>query len=190
MKWLFSFLSMFSRQGKSSSEESENPGAKPKGRSKAFWIGLMVSLIVGSQAYPMYAAPEAYGFSWEFFNPQSSLVKYQKSCSIDSPNKVNDPEAQPLLTGKQVLSYRATRIFGYEYHELSSVEIETYVDIKGVPMALVGTVSSNPSKGWSLQIPMGERYSKKISSADRLIVMLGAEEKKIIVEIPFSDFCK
>lgn len=188
MNWLTSLFAAMGFRKQSSENPSENLPQKKRG--KIFWIGLALSLIVGSQAYPMYAAPEAYGFSWEFFSPQTSLVKYQKACKIDSPDRINDPDAQPLLTGKQTLSYRATRIFGYEYHELSTVEIETYVDIKGSPLTLVGTVVSDPSKGWSLQIPMGERYSKKISPADRLIVMLGSEEKKIIVEIPFSDFCK
>lgn len=119
------------------------------------------------------------GGSWSYYQytqPAQRVTDYRICKYVDDKQGIE-------LTGKRKYSYNESSILGLTIKKRDNVIEQTYLDLKGDAMAIVGFTND----GWhSASVGVGESGIEKLKPAHSYIVVMGTK----VAVIDYDDFCK
>jgi hypothetical protein len=130
-------------------------------RSAKVKLGTLIKRLVTGLVLLLVAGVAAAGW-WGYENRVTGYVTDERSCMMDVEGRE--------LKGRRTYSYPFQEYFGYRFIDTKAITEQTFVEVRGDDMVIVGHGNAD----WSpIKIGTGEKGYQKLAYADTYVIMVG-----------------
>lgn len=123
------------------------------------------------------------GMAWAGNNWQMIVPAWDKNAT-STKNCIFKVGTQ-TVTGTRTSIYRFYQVLNWQFHDVSTMETETRIDVSGNGMSVLQYIDGKPEK---LIISDGEKYRQLLKVADHYAIFM--DSGKNAADISFNDMCK